>query len=257
MKTATRIAAALAATALTVLSACAHAGGTAGDRLGGGDQALGSASEPTGAGADGTVPVPSVQGLSEHLLGPMDLFILGFPGMVTSDMKGGADRNGAGSRFDVTFLGGDPGCRAGLEPHDVAPASWAWTLMATPTVGTGDFVVVGHEIDAFRSRADAETVMRQDAEQVQSCHAFTGQFPDAPPLAFTHTAIRLRGLGDETVARELVGVSADGGYRFTAALVDVRLGAEVIMFQLIGPRATAQAAEDVAARAVEKLHSDG
>ncbi len=244
-----RAAIAFVAAALTVLSGCltaspaTHSAGTG----------TGTAARSTGAAASGSpesVPIPSPQSLEAGLLSPMDLFILGLPGMLITDANSGGDRAAAGSRFDVTFLGGDPSCTAVLSPHAVPPASWAWVLLATPVVATEDFVVVGDEIDAFHSRGDADEVMQQQRTQSATCHSFTGQFEGSPPLTFTYSSAPVAGLGDDAVASELTGVSADGNTRFTSEMIDIRRGCEVLFVQLIGPHATPETIRAVAARAV-------
>ena len=254
-----RTAVALAAVTLVVLAGCrgASSGTDAAASSGrhGGAQTQGTDRVPSSSAAG--MPVPAPQSLADRLLDPLDLYILGLPGMLIADGNSGGSRSGAGTRFDVAFLGGDPACQALLAPHPVSPASWAWVLLQTPTVATQDFVVVGDEIDAFRSRADAEKVLQQDRVAVATCHTFTGEFQGSPPMSFTFGPRAVARLGDDVVARALGGISADGGYRFTSELVDVRMGAEVLFAELIGPHATPEMTEAVTARAVEKSYSGG
>lgn len=64
------------------------------------------------------------------------------------------------------YVSGDPGCRAVFDPHSVSPEAFAFVAMSNKSAWFEEVA------ESYRTVADAQKVMAENAAEARTCHAF-------------------------------------------------------------------------------------
>jgi hypothetical protein len=172
----------------------------------------GSASLPATSATTSAAQRPaSPEALARALISPPDLSNLGT--LVATDQRSGTGLGVTGSGLypDITFVSGDPACKDVLAVHPATSRAWASVWMGDKPKGEDSMVNVDEDIESFARLPEAQQDMQQNRDQLANCHSFVGDNNSGSHtrFQFTHQAIPLDPMGDDSIGHQLNGLAED------------------------------------------------